>query len=159
MRVAILTVSDGVASKTRRDTAGAAAEDWVKSRGWECSDRRVVPDETVRIARTLVEWADSGRTDLILTLGGTGFGPRDVTPEATRAVLERTAPGVAEALRTTGLEHTRNAMLGRGLAGGRSGVLIVNLPGSEKAVRQGLTVLEGVVEHAVDLLAGRTGHG
>ena len=158
MRVAILTVSDGVASGTREDTAGAAAEAWVDRHGWERTERRVVADEAVAIAGTLARWADAGRADLILTLGGTGLGPRDVTPEATRAVLERPAAGVAEALRTVGRDHTPQAMLGRGVAGARNGVLIVNLPGSVKAVREGLAVLENVVEHAIDLLAGRTEH-
>lgn len=158
MRIAILTVSDGVAAGRREDTSGRAAVDWVARIGGSLVERRVAPDETAEIARILTAWADSGRVDVILTLGGTGFGPRDVTPEATAAVVQRSAPGLAEALRASGMESTRFAMLSRGVSGIRGRTLILNLPGSEKAVREGLEVVEQVVRHAVDLLAGRTDH-
>ena len=158
IRVALLTVSDGVAAGKREDTSGRAAADWVARTGATLVESRVVPDETAEIARALTEWADGGDTDLILTLGGTGFGPRDVTPEATSAVVQRPTPGVAEALRASGLANTPHAMLSRGVAGIRGSTLIVNLPGSEAAVREGLEVLETVMPHAIDLLAGNTEH-
>jgi molybdenum cofactor synthesis domain-containing protein len=158
IRVAVLTVSDGVVAGKRRDTSGAAARAWIAGLGWELVEHRIVPDEADEIGSVLSGWADDGAADLVLTLGGTGFGPRDVTPEATSAVIRRQAPGLAEALRSSGLEGTPFAMLSRGVAGIRGRSLIVNLPGSEKAVREGLSVLENVVPHAVDLLGGRTAH-
>jgi molybdopterin adenylyltransferase len=158
IRVAILTVSDGVAAGKRVDTSGELLAAWLERRAWSLAERRVVPDEAREIAAVLTDWADNAHAELILTTGGTGFGPRDVTPEATSAVLERPAPGLAEVLRLAGLKHTPFAALGRGVAGIRGSCLIVNLPGSEKAVREGLEVLDGIVPHAVDLLAGRTEH-
>lgn len=158
IRVAILTVSDGVAAGEREDTSGEVLAAWLEQRGWSLAEQSVVPDEAREIAAVLSDWADLAQLDLILTTGGTGFGPRDVTPEATSAVLERPAPGLAEALRAAGMQNTPFAALGRGVAGIRGRCLIVNLPGSEKAVREGLEVLERVVPHAVDLLAGRTEH-
>jgi molybdenum cofactor synthesis domain-containing protein len=158
IRAAILTVSDGVAAGKRLDGAGDLLAAWLEGRGWSLAERRVVPDEEPGIAAVLSDWADHARADLILTTGGTGFGPRDVTPEATSAVLERAAPGLAEALRAAGLKNTPFAALSRGVAGIRGSSLIVNLPGSEKAVREGLEVLDKIVPHAVDLLAGRTEH-
>ena len=159
IRVAILTVSDGVASGVREDVSGAAAREWVAAHGWELVDDRVVADETAEIAEALTRWSDGDAIDLVLTLGGTGFGPRDVTPEATAALVRRPAPGVAEALRASGLGSTPYAMLSRGIAGIRGRTLIVNLAGSERAVRDGLALLAKVVPHAVDLLGGRTEHG
>lgn len=123
------------------------------------AERALVPDETGRIAETLVRWSDGDRADLILTTGGTGLTPRDVTPEATRAALEKEAPGIAEALRMAVYPRFPRAALSRGLAGVRGRTLIVNLPGSPGGVRDGLAVLDGLVEHAVELVRGeKTGH-
>ncbi len=158
IRVALLTVSDGVAAGKRADTSGKIAAEWVTRSGWSLAEHLVVPDETVDVVTALTRWADQAHVDVIITLGGTGFGPRDVTPEATSAVIQRPAPGLAEALRASGLTKTPRAMLSRGVAGIRGRTLVVNLPGSERAVREGLAVLEPVVPHAVDLLGGKTEH-
>jgi molybdenum cofactor synthesis domain-containing protein len=158
IRVALLTISDGVFAGVREDTAGQTARDWVSRLGWTLTTHDVVPDEAATITARVAGWAAGRAADLILTLGGTGFGPRDVTPEATAPVIERAAPGIAEALRAAGRRSTPFAVLSRGLAGIRGDSLIVNLPGSEKAVQEGLEVLEVVVPHAVELLGGRTEH-
>jgi len=154
MRVAVLTVSDAGARGERADTSGDAIAAWASARGFVLAMRELVPDETVHVTRTLVAWSDGDVADLILTTGGTGLTARDVTPEATRAALEKEAPGIAEALRFAAYAGFPRAALSRGVAGVRARTLIVNLPGSPSGVRDGLTVLGGIVEHAVELVRG-----
>jgi molybdopterin adenylyltransferase len=159
MRLAILTISDAGYRGARADTSGDAIAAWAAARGYTLAERALVPDETGRIAAVLASWADADLADLILTTGGTGLTPRDVTPEATRAVLEKEAPGIAEAMRVTIYPSFPRAALSRGTAGVRARTLIVNLPGSTGGVRDGLAVLGEFVDHAVDLVRGeRTGH-
>lgn len=158
MNVAILTISDRVAAGTAEDRSGPLIEEWARGRGYTVSARATVPDESAQIAATLVAWCVDTVAELVITSGGTGLAERDVTPEATRAVIDREVPGIAEAIRAQGMMHTPYAALGRGTAGVRGRTLIVNLPGSPRAVEQGLVVLAPLVEHAVRLLAGETEH-
>lgn len=155
MRVSILTISDSVMKGTRDDTSGQAIADWCASRGDAVVNRETVTDDTSMIAPMLARWCDSGETDLVLTTGGTGLSSRDVTPEATRAVIERDANGIAEYLRATSFIRFPRAALSRGAAGVRAGTLVINLPGSPSGVKDSLTALDAIVNHAVDVLSGK----
>jgi len=153
IRVAILTVSDRAARGEAEDHSGPAIARIVQEELQAgVVQRAIVPDEQAQIEARLIVWADSGQVDLILTTGGTGFALRDVTPEATQAVIDRPAPGIAEAMRAVSLAVTPHAMLSRAAAGIRGRTLIVNLPGSPKAVRENLAVILPVLPHAVELL-------
>lgn len=151
MRAAVLTVSDGVHAGEREDASGDLLEDLLRGDGFDVI-RRVVPDERETIAATIAELAHE--TLLVLTTGGTGFAPRDVTPEATASVIEREAPGIAEAIRSDALERTPHALLSRGVAGLRGATLVVNLPGSPGGCRDGFAVLQPALRHGLELAAG-----
>lgn len=162
LRFGILTISDRSARGEREDASGPALEAVVKTQGWSVTHRETLPDEQQVIEDRLVLWADSGDIDIILTTGGTGFSPRDITPEATQVVVERPAPGLAEAMRMASLQVTSHAMLSRAFAGIRGRTLIVNLPGSPKGAVENFRVILPVMQHAVDLIsenpASEAGH-
>ncbi len=152
LRFGILTVSDRSWRGERDDASGPVLVEMVQENGWEVVEKLIVPDEIDSLRDTLILWSDSGDMDIILTTGGTGFAPRDVTPEATRFVVDKLAPGLTEAMRAESLKVTPHAMLSRSVAGIRGRALIVNLPGSPKAARENLEVVLPVLGHAVQLL-------
>lgn len=157
MRVAVITVSDSVVRGVRDDSSGKSIADWARSRGDDVISAVSCADETLAIAQALLRACDDERADLVLTTGGTGLSPRDITPEATRAVIERDAEGIAERLRVTTLESFPRAALSRGIAGTRGRTLVVNLPGSPGGVRDGLAALDPVINHAVEIARGDAG--
>ncbi len=157
-RLAILTISDAGSKGEREDTSGDVISEMMSRKDFQELRRDIVPDEEDLISGRLREWCDGGEFDLILTTGGTGLGPRDVTPEATRAVLDIEVPGIAEAMRVQTYKNTPLAMLSRSVSGVRSGCLIVNLPGSPKAVRETLEVALEAIPHGLEMVKGRRGH-
>jgi molybdenum cofactor synthesis domain-containing protein len=158
MNAVVITVSDACARGEREDASGAALVDLLTKLGARIVERKILSDDLDPLAQTLRDYADRSDVDLIITTGGTGLSPRDNTPEATQRVIEREAPGIAEAIRAESLKATPMAMLSRGICGVRSGTLIINLPGSPKAVRESFAVIAPVLQHALDLLAGKTAH-
>jgi molybdopterin adenylyltransferase len=158
IRAVVITASDACSSGEREDKSGAALVQLLTELGAEIVAKKVLSDDLDPLARSLREFAERSDVNLIITTGGTGLGPRDNTPEATRRVIEREAPGIAEAIRAESLKATAMAMLSRGVCGVYSDTLIVNLPGSPRAVRESFSVIAPVLSHALDLLAGKTKH-
>ena len=154
MKAAVLTVSDGVSAGVREDTSGDVLEELLREEGYSVA-RTVVPDDADVIAAAIGSFGDSG-VALVLTTGGTGFAPRDVTPEATRVVIDREAPGIAEAIRADALARTPHALLSRGIAGLRGATLVVNFPGSPGGCRDGFEVVRPALRHGLELAAGET---
>ena len=156
IRAGVLTVSDKGSRGEREDKSGPAIRELLEAAGVEIVRTEIVPDERDEIRAALVAWSDEG-LDLVLTTGGTGFSPRDWTPEATKGVLDRETPGISEAIRAAGLSKTPTAMLSRAVSGIRKSTLIINLPGSERSVRESLAAVIGVLPHAVETLRGDSG--
>ncbi|MBN9659655.1 MAG: MogA/MoaB family molybdenum cofactor biosynthesis protein [Acidobacteria bacterium] len=156
IRAVVLTISDSTYAGTREDLSGPELAGLCESQGWAVIHRQALPDEAAQISAALVEW--SPQCELILTTGGTGVATRDVTPEATKAILEKELPGLGEMMRSAGLKYTRRAVLSRGVAGTRGRCLIVNVPGSPRGARQSMDAILDLVPHIVELLAGNTAH-
>lgn len=158
IRVAIITISDSVVAGAREDRSGPALEQRVAELAWSVVETRRIADEAAGISETLCALSDSGVVDVILTTGGTGVAPRDVTPEAARAIADREIPGFGEVMRGEGRKSTKLAALSRGGAVSRKSTLIVSLPGSPRGAVDSLDVVSELIPHVVDLLHGRTGH-
>jgi molybdenum cofactor synthesis domain-containing protein len=158
MRAVVITASDACARGEREDASGAALVQLLTDLGAQIVATKILSDDLEPLAQALKEFADRDDVNLIITTGGTGLGPRDNTPEATQRVIEREAPGIAEAIRAESLKVTPMAMISRGVCGVRSATLIINLPGSPKAVKESFAVIAPVLPHALDLLAGKTSH-
>jgi molybdopterin adenylyltransferase len=150
----VLTVSDSAARGNRRDESGPVIRHLLEQHGYNVLLHKTVPDEVQNVRGILIKWIDNVSLDVIITTGGTGLSPRDITPEATKSIIERDVPGIAEAVRIRGLDSTPRAMLSRGVAGVRGKTLIINLPGSLSAVVQGMEVIFPVLKHALDKIKG-----
>lgn len=158
LRAKILVLSDAVAGGRREDRSGPAVREALEAHGWTVLACEVLADEFEQIRQRLEAWTDAGGFDALFTSGGTGLSPRDVTPEATRAAIEKEIPGIAEWMRSTGASRNRRALLSRGIAGVRKGILIINLPGSPRGARESLESILEVLPHATDIAQGRTAH-
>ena len=158
LRAKILTVSDSASQGKREDLSGQAVRRLLERHGWQVLTNDIVPDDAEAIANCIRAWCQDPDVDLILTTGGTGLGPRDITPEATRPLLEREIPGLAEWMRAEGVKKTRRALLSRGLAGVSKGKLILNLPGSPRGAGESLESVVDLLPHVADLIRGKTRH-
>ena len=157
IKAAVLTVSDSCSKAERRDISGRTISDILTENGYEVCDQKIVPDDAETISAELINFSDEADVEIVFTTGGTGLGPRDVTPEATISVCDKLVPGLGELMRLKGLEKTPNAILSRSTAGIANNTLIINLPGSPKAVRQCMEVILNVLPHAVEMMRG-AGH-
>jgi molybdopterin adenylyltransferase len=157
-RAKILVLSDAGSEGRRKDLSGPAVREMLEAHGWLVLVCEILPDDADQLRRRLESWTDADDCDAVFTTGGTGLAPRDITPEATRAVVEREVPGLAEMMRTEGMKKTRLAALSRGVVGVRKGKLIVNLPGSVRGARESLESVIGVLPHAIDIVQGRIEH-
>lgn len=158
LRVKILVLSDGCFHGQREDLSGPVLHELLAEKGWQVVAREILPDNFEQIRARLESWSDDGGCDVVVTTGGTGLSPRDVTPEATRSAIEKEIPGLAELMRAEGLKKTRRAALSRGVAGTRHGTLILNLPGNPRGARESLESILDLLPHAIDICQGRTRH-
>jgi molybdenum cofactor synthesis domain-containing protein len=158
LRAKILILSDASSRGERPDLSGPAVREFLEMHGWQVSGIEILPDDLNTIRQRLEVLTDADDCDAVVTAGGTGVGPRDVTPEATRAVIEKEIPGLAEMMRGEGVKKTRRAALSRGMVGVRQGKLIVNLPGSPRGARESIESIVDLLPHVVDLIQGRTAH-